>query len=75
MPRKGKVLIGPSAAGHPAVDHLRLIETLGSEVVHEVVGVVGWRMTGAALGFAEEQLLPTPLGLGGLVEYPAGPRR
>ena len=34
MPRSGKVLIGPSAARHHAVDHARLVEALGLQIVH-----------------------------------------
>ena len=44
MPRSGKVLIGPSADGHAAVDHLRLEEPLDLQVVHQVVGVVRRRV-------------------------------
>ena len=57
MPRSGNVLIGPSADGHPAVDHLRLEEPLGLQIVHGVVGIVGRRMAHGAFGLAEEQLL------------------
>ena len=41
MPRKGKGLDGTVGGGYPAVDRLGLIEALGSEIMHEVVGVVG----------------------------------
>ena len=50
MPRSGKVLIGPSADGHAAVDHLRLEEALGLQVVHQVVGVVRRRVAGRRTG-------------------------
>jgi hypothetical protein len=39
---------------------------LGLEIVHQVVGVVGRRVAGAALAFAEDDLLPAQLGGGGL---------
>ena len=57
MPRSGKVLIGPSARGLAAVDHLLVEEPLDLQVVHQVVGVVRRRVAGGALRLAEEELL------------------
>ena len=57
MPRSGKVLIGPSALAMRPLIMLRLVEALGLQVVHEVVGVVRRRVAGRALRLAEEERL------------------
>src|SRR6266446_2382959 len=44
-----------------AVNHLRLEEALGLEIVHQVVGVVGGGVAGAALSLTEEDILPPQL--------------
>src|SRR6202158_5182660 len=49
-----------------AVNHLRLEEALGLEIVHQVVGVVGRGMAGLATALAEEDLLAAQLRLRGL---------
>src|ERR1700674_7437 len=46
-----------------AIDHLRLEESLGLEIVHQVVRVVRRRVAAAALAFAKENLLTAYLGL------------
>src|SRR5882762_9519024 len=46
-----------------AVDHLRLEEALGLEIVHQVVGVIGCGVAGIAPALAEEDLLAAQLGL------------
>src|SRR5712692_6753803 len=51
------------ADGHHVVDHHRLEEPLGLEVVHRVVGVKGRLVAVRALALAEEDLLATHLGL------------
>src|SRR5450759_226370 len=43
-----------------AVDHLRLEEALGLEVVHQVVGVIGRGVAGIAPALANEYLLAAP---------------
>jgi len=45
-----------------AVDHLRLEEALGLEIVHQVVGVIGGGVASTALALAEEDLLAAQLG-------------
>src|SRR5258706_3923324 len=49
-----------------AVDHLRLEEALGFEIVHQVVGVIGRGVAGTAPALAEEYLLAAQFGLRGL---------
>src|SRR6202040_368922 len=46
-----------------AVDHLRLEEALGLEIVHQVVGVIGRSVAGTAPALAEEDLLARPVRL------------
>src|SRR6202045_2277116 len=45
-----------------AVDHLRLEEALGLEIVHQVIGVIGRGVAGIAAALAEEYLLAAQLG-------------
>src|SRR5216683_1892281 len=68
----GRVVLGaaqrkgfdrPVADGHHVVDHHRLEEALGLEVVHQVVGVERRLVADRALTLAEEDLLATHLGL------------
>src|ERR1700720_429173 len=59
-------LDGSVAALTHAVDHLRLEEALGLEIVHQVVGVIGRGVAGPAPAFAEEDLLAAQFGLRGL---------
>src|SRR4029077_10930741 len=47
------------AGDHP-VDVARLVEALGAQVVHQVVGVIGGRVADAALRLVVEQDLPAP---------------
>src|SRR6202140_798379 len=49
-----------------AVDHLRLEEALGLEIVHQVVRVIGRGVAGTAPALAEEYLLAAQFGLRGL---------
>jgi len=58
------------ARGHAAIDHLRLEEAFGLEVVHRVIGVVRGGMTLRTACLAREQLFATQLRFGclGLVE-------
>src|SRR6202171_2807250 len=49
-----------------AVDYLWLEETLGLEIVHQVVGVIGRGVAGTAPALAEEDLLAAQFGLRGL---------
>src|ERR1700730_2635221 len=59
----------PVADRHHVVDHHRLEEALGLEVVHQIVGVERRLMASRALALAEEDLLAAHLGggrLGGL---------
>jgi len=62
-PRSGKVFDRSVADGHHVVDHHRLEEALGLQVVHQIIGVEGRLMAGRALAFAEEDLLAAHLGL------------
>src|SRR6202051_1492527 len=39
------------------VDHLRLVESLYMQVVHQIVSIVGSLVTGGALPFSKEDLL------------------
>src|SRR2546430_17527064 len=65
-------LDGSVAGGIHVVDRHRLEEALGLEIVHQVVGIVRRGVAGAALAFAEEDLLPTQLDRSGLarIEFP-----
>src|SRR6266481_6822010 len=49
-----------------AVDHFRLEEALGLEIMHQVVGVIGRGVAGTAPALAEEDLLAAQFGLRGL---------
>jgi len=53
----------PVADGHHIVDHHRLKEALGLEIVHQIVGVKGRLMASRALALAEEDILASHLGL------------
>src|SRR5258706_15910438 len=59
-------LDGSVAGGIHVVDRHRLEEALGLEIVHQVVGVVGRGVAGAALALAEKDLLAAQLGGGSL---------
>jgi hypothetical protein len=62
-PRKAKVFDRPVPDRHHVVDHHRLEEALGLEVVRQIVGVEGWLMASRALALAEKDLLAAHLGL------------
>src|SRR5215469_4572827 len=49
---------------HHVVDHRRLEETLGVEVVHQIVGVEGRLVAAGALALAEEDILAAHFGWG-----------
>ena len=53
-PTQREGLDRPVGARHCAVDQYRLVEALGVQIVHQVVGVVGRRVAGAALPLAEK---------------------
>src|ERR1700737_191245 len=60
---QGKGFDGPVADRHHVVDHYRLEEALGLQVVHQIVGVEGRLVASRALALAEEDLLAAHLGL------------
>ena len=66
IPRSGNVLILPSVHGHVVLDHLRLEEAAGLQIVHLIVRVVRRRVAGRALALAVEHRLAAQLCLRGL---------
>ena len=60
MPRRGNVLIGPSAAACTTVDRNSVVEAFRPQVVHQVIGVGRRRVARRTLRLAEEEGFSPP---------------